>query len=140
MEDHCYVRPTPIAVAGLFGILGKVEVPPLQTDASASNSADCQTMGKELSGEALASLCAEVAAETGIPEGRVRKVLQLAQRLHREGRMNSAPPAAADPGLESPSASGSAADRLRYYPLGANGRLRPPAPHAAAEASSGRRS
>jgi len=44
-------------------------------------------MDKELSGEALASLCAEVAAETGIPEGRVRKVLQLAQQLQREGGM-----------------------------------------------------
>lgn len=133
--DHCYVQPTSVADAGWFGILGRVEVPPVTIDAPAHAPAGAVGLNPELSEEALASLCAAVAAETGIPQGRVRKVLQVAQRHQRAGGVTPAPPPTPDPGAAAP--PGSRADRLRYYPLGANGRLRPPAPLAAAACSPG---
>ncbi|MBM5825864.1 MAG: hypothetical protein FJ054_11020 [Cyanobacteria bacterium M_surface_10_m2_119] len=91
---------------------------------------------QQLTGDGLAALCGAVAAETGIPEGRVRKVLLSAQRLQRAGGWNAAATPAPDPGPAS-ATPGSHADRLRFYPLGANGRLRPPAPLPAAATSPG---
>lgn len=78
-------------------------------------------MKVEVPAEAMPALCAAVAVETGIPEGRVRKVIQAAQHYQHA------------PGLSAPHANASTgesdapADPLRFYPLGANGRLRPPA-------------
>jgi hypothetical protein len=69
----------------------------------------------------MAALCAAVAVETGIPEGRVRKVIQAAKH-HQHAPGLSAPLARASTG-----APDAPADPLRFYPLGANGRLRPPA-------------
>jgi hypothetical protein len=60
-------------------------------------------------------LCAAVAADTGIPTGRVKKVLLSAQRQQQAGNP-SAPPASLAP----------QADPLRFHPLGANGRIHPP--------------
>jgi hypothetical protein len=60
-------------------------------------------------------LCAAVADEIGMPVGRVRRVALALERQRQ--RLAGAP-------------QGSAAhdDPLRWYPLGANGRLRPPLP------------
>jgi hypothetical protein len=68
----------------------------------------------------LDSLSAAVAAETGIPMGRVKKVLLSAQRHQQAGTPASAPSAslASQPAVQ--------ADPLRFYPLGANGRTYPP--------------
>ena len=66
---------------------------------------------------ALDELCAAVASETGIPPGRVKKVLLAAQR--HQGAGTPRPPAAAPPVSQDP---------LRFYPLGANGRIHPPLP------------
>jgi hypothetical protein len=66
---------------------------------------------------ALDELCEAVASETGIPPGRVKKVLVAAQRLQRVGPPVS--PAAVPPVSQDP---------LRFYPLGANGRIHPPLP------------
>lgn len=64
---------------------------------------------------ALESLCAAIAADTGIPTGRVKKVLLSAQR--QQLAVNpSAWPAPQIP----------QADPLRFHPLGANGRIHPP--------------
>jgi len=63
----------------------------------------------------LEDVCAAVATETGIPPGRVRKVLLAAQRYQQTGQ---ADPPATTPALPT--------DPLRFYPLGANGRLHPP--------------
>jgi hypothetical protein len=68
----------------------------------------------------LDSLSAAVAAETGIPLGRVKKVLLCAQRLQR------ASPSAPDSPALSASPPALQADPLRFYPLGANGRTYPP--------------
>lgn len=112
-------------------ILGTVEVPPLQNVAPAIDHPLEPAAGQELSGPALASLCAAVAAETGIPEGRVRKVIQAVQRHQQAGRPSTSPPAT-QPG----DAPDSPVDRLRFYPLGANGRLRPPQAHVQTASSS----
>jgi hypothetical protein len=64
----------------------------------------------------LNSLSAAVAAETGIPPGRVKKVLLSARRYEQTGPPPSSPPA--------PLAT--KADPLRFYPLGPNGRTHPP--------------
>ncbi|MEB3320584.1 MAG: hypothetical protein VKI63_06565 [Cyanobium sp.] len=72
----------------------------------------------------LNQLSEAVAADTGIPAGRVRKVL-LSARRHASS-LEAAPPLpqrAAQPAADAPRD-----DRLRWYPLGANGGLRPPAP------------
>ena len=70
----------------------------------------------------MPALCAAVSADTGIPEGRVRKVIQAAQRLqHTLDQSTATHPLASQPMPE----PGSPADRLRYYPIGANGRLSP---------------
>jgi len=92
--------------------------------------------------EAMAALCAEVSADTGIPEGRVRKVILAAQRhQHDPGlgagaqtstaaspdpiqpRSNPCDPPHSQSGATVP---GGLSDPLRFHPLGANGRLRPP--------------
>jgi hypothetical protein len=66
------------------------------------------------------SLCAAISGDIGMPEGRVRKVL-VALRRHCEGR-------GAEAGVSpEPGATGSV-DPLLWYPLGANGRQRPPVP------------
>jgi hypothetical protein len=76
----------------------------------------------EVPAGAMAELCAAVAAETGIPEGRVRKVIQAAQR-HQHTLVQGA---TAHPSTWQPSPPpGSLADQLRYYPIGPNGRLFP---------------
>jgi hypothetical protein len=75
-----------------------------------------------LTGQALDAVCIAVAAETGVPAGRVRKVLLAAQRLGQAGG-------------QAPAVEGSTAPPhpLRFYPLGANGRIQPQpqADHAA---------
>jgi hypothetical protein len=64
-----------------------------------------------------AALIAALSAETGLPPGRVHKVLAALQRhLASPGA-----PTAATIGNEATSV-----DPLRFYPIGANGRLRPP--------------
>jgi hypothetical protein len=68
------------------------------------------------------SLCAAVATETGIPVGRVKKVL-LSARHHQQSGKPPAPPEPW-PGQDDP---------LRYYPLGANGRIHPPVPQPRAD-------
>ncbi|MFO8238369.1 MAG: hypothetical protein R6U00_09015 [Prochlorococcaceae cyanobacterium] len=73
-------------------------------------------------------LCAAVSAEIGMPVGRVRRVaLALEHQRLRAAR--------GDHGSDSPAAQASTPpdaaesdDHLRWYPLGANGRLRPPLP------------
>jgi hypothetical protein len=75
-----------------------------------------------LTGQALDAVCTAVAAETGVPAGRVRKVLLAAQRLHQAGdRTSTVERSTAPP------------HPLRFYPLGANGRIQPQpqADHAA---------
>jgi hypothetical protein len=73
----------------------------------------------------LDAVCAAVAAETGIPAGRVKKVLVAAQRHQHLQAGASTPPQAAAPAPSDP---------LRFYPLGANGRLHPPRPSQPADA------
>lgn len=65
--------------------------------------------------EQLDSLCAAVAADTGLPMGRVRKVLLSARHLQQSGEVHPPPEAVTTP-----------PDPLRYHPLGANGRIHPP--------------
>lgn len=60
-------------------------------------------------------LCAAVADDIGMPVGRVRRVA-LALERQRLRAASAAPGSAAQD------------DPLRWYPLGANGRLRPPLP------------
>lgn len=69
------------------------------------------------------SLCSAVSAEIGIPSGRVRKVVMAILRLQQAFM----PPGAESPDGETTEAdpAGLKDDRLRWYPLGANGRLRP---------------
>ncbi|MCU0528191.1 MAG: hypothetical protein MUD04_01600 [Cyanobium sp. Prado107] len=74
------------------------------------------------------SLCSAVSAEIGMPAGRVRKVVMAILRRQQ----GIVPPAAettdgeaAEPGSEGLN------ERLRWYPLGANGRLRPTLPEQA---------
>lgn len=70
------------------------------------------------------SLCAAVSTDIGMPVGRVRKVV-LAVLRHQQGQAV----AGAEPGGEGGLAAGiDPGDPLRWYPLGANGRLRPPQP------------
>jgi hypothetical protein len=78
-----------------------------------------------LTGTALDALSAAVAAETGVPAGRVRKVLLAVQRLHQTGGQAEAVQGSPDP-----------PHPLRFYPLGANGRIHPSprAGHAADQA------
>jgi hypothetical protein len=64
---------------------------------------------------ALDSLCDAIAADTGIPMGRVKKVLLSAQHQLQAGNP-SAPPASL----------AAQDDPLRFHPLGANGRIHPP--------------
>lgn len=68
---------------------------------------------------ALESLCAAIAADTGIPTGRVKKVLLSAQR--QQGAVNPSDNPSAWPAPQAPQA-----DPLRFHPLGANGRIHPP--------------
>jgi hypothetical protein len=76
--------------------------------------------GQDLPEKELDSLSAAVAAETGIPMGRVKKVLLSAQRHQQAGTSVSTPSASLDshPAVQP--------DPLRFYPLGANGRTYPP--------------
>lgn len=62
----------------------------------------------------LDSLCAAISAETGMPPGRIKKVVLALQRYQSSTCLETA---AESQGPEDP---------LRFYPLGANGRLRPP--------------
>ncbi|MFU8884745.1 MAG: hypothetical protein ACNA8O_04725 [Cyanobacteriota bacterium] len=62
----------------------------------------------------LDALCTAVAADTGVPVGRVKKVLLSAQRQQGACTATSPPPSAPH------------GDPLRHYPLGANGRTYPP--------------
>lgn len=68
---------------------------------------------------ALDSLCNAVAADTGIPTGRVKKVLLSAQR--QQLAVNPSDNPSAWPASQIPQA-----DPLRFHPLGANGRTYPP--------------
>jgi len=80
----------------------------------------------------LEPLCRQVAAETGVPAGRVRRILISAERhdapraaavpLPEEAAAEPAPPQRSDAGP-----ADGAPDRLRWYPIGTNGALRPPA-------------
>ena len=81
-----------------------------------------------------------MAADTGIPAGRVRKILLSAERLRpslQPGAVQAATAqgdamASGANGQASATSPGAAAtasdDPLRWYPIGANGRLRPPQP------------
>ncbi len=69
-------------------------------------------------------LCAAVAEEVGMPVGRVRRVVLALQRQRQRSMAGIAAASAAAPGLEAAAPD----DPLRWYPLGANGRLRPPGP------------
>ncbi|TVS02133.1 MAG: hypothetical protein EA413_13250 [Cyanobium sp. PLM2.Bin73] len=73
-------------------------------------------------------LCAAVADDIGMPVGRVRRVaLALErQRLRAASAAPGSDPLAAPAGA--PQGSAAQDDPLRWYPLGANGRLRPPLP------------
>ena len=62
----------------------------------------------------LDSICAAISAETGMPSGRIKKVVLALQRHQSSTCLESAPEPQAPE------------DPLRFYPLGANGRLRPP--------------
>lgn len=66
----------------------------------------------------LDSLCAAISAETGMPSGRIKKVVLALQRHQSSTCLESAPE---HQGPEDP---------LRFYPLAANGRLRPPSGNA----------
>ncbi|MCP9928025.1 hypothetical protein [Cyanobium sp. CH-040] len=74
------------------------------------------------SDSSIDSLCSAVSADIGMPAGRVRKVVMAILRL-QQGIL---PPAAAmsDAEAAEPDPAG-LNGRLRWYPLGANGRLRP---------------
>ncbi len=80
-----------------------------------------------------------MAADTGVPAGRVRKILLSAERLRQSlqpgaihaataqgDAMASGPHRQAS--AASPDAAAATDDPLRWYPIGANGRLRPPQP------------
>jgi hypothetical protein len=70
-------------------------------------------------------LCAAVSEEIGMPVGRVpRVVLAMERQRLRATGANSDP--GSDPGAVQPAAQPE--NSLRWYPLGANGRLRPPVP------------
>lgn len=76
------------------------------------------------------SLCSAVSAEIGMPAGRVRKVVMAILR-RQQGIL---PPAAAAPDGEGAEQGPTGEhERLRWYPLGANGRLRPPVHEQAPE-------
>lgn len=75
----------------------------------------------------LDSLCAAVAHQTGLPLGRVRKVIVAAQQHLQHSPKHS--PRHPQPGSQAPhSATGAqvSTDPLRFYPLGENGRVFPP--------------
>jgi hypothetical protein len=76
--------------------------------------------GQDSPEDGLDSLAAAVAAETGLPMGRVKKVLLTAQRHQQAGTPAPTPPVSLD------SQPATQADPLRFYPLGANGRIHPP--------------
>lgn len=80
-----------------------------------------------------------MAADTGVPAGRARKILLSAERLRpslqpgaiqaataQGDAMASGPHRQAS--AASPGAAAASDDPLRWYPIGANGRLRPPQP------------
>lgn len=76
----------------------------------------------------LDQLCAAVSHEIGMPAGRVRRValaLERQRQLAGSGATGSDQPVAP---ASSPPAAAEPDDPLRWYPLGANGRLRPPLP------------
>lgn len=82
--------------------------------------------------EAMAALCAAVSADTGIPEGRVRKVIQAAQQHQQDPGLGTASSSGQPPRRPDATVPDSPAGRLRFYPLGANGRLGHPASAATA--------
>ena len=70
----------------------------------------------------IEQLIQAVSTDTGIPPGRVRRILLRAEQLKslmEQGSVASAAPAA-------PTNTRETNDPLPWYPVGANGRLRPP--------------
>lgn len=72
----------------------------------------------------IEQLIQAVAAETSIPPGRVRRILLSAEQLKslmEQGSVANAAPAGSAKNMKTN-------DPLLWYPVGANGRLRPPQP------------
>jgi len=90
-------------------------VPPL----GSSDSPPTRPIERPIS---LDKLCDAVSADTGIPPGRVRRILLSAERLRT--LMAQTPVDAATSAISSPVNR----DPLRWYPVGDNGRLQPPSP------------
>lgn len=70
----------------------------------------------------IEQLIQAVSTDTGMPPGRVRRILLSAEQLKslmEQGSVANAAPAAA-------ANTRKTNDPLRWYPVGANGRLRPP--------------
>lgn len=100
-----------MAFAVVFVMPVPSQLPPI-SDSQKSSPADLSSADLT-----SAALIAALSAETGLPPGRVHKVLAALQRhLASPGA-----PTAATIGNEATSV-----DPLRFYPIGANGRLRPP--------------
>ena len=87
-------------------------------------------IGINLSDLNAPELCAAVSADTGIPQGRVNKVVLALQRHLASG---GAPQTSGQiPGqiLAEPEQKQEPENPLRFYPIGANGSLRPPSGRA----------
>jgi hypothetical protein len=77
----------------------------------------------------LDQLAEAVSVDTGIPPGRVLRILISAERLKalmEQGAEGSLPPGVAT--SATPTQHASTNDPVRWYPVGANGRLRAPLP------------
>lgn len=83
-------------------------------------------IGINLSDLNAPELCAAVSADTGIPQGRVNKVVLALQRHLTSG---SAPQTSGQI-LAQPEQKQEPENPLRFYPIGANGSLRPPSGRA----------
>lgn len=110
-----------MAFAVVFVMPVPSQLPPISDSpkSSPANLSSAVLTSADLSSADLtsAALIAALSAETGLPPGRVHKVLAALQRhLASPGA-----PTAATIGNEATSV-----DPLRFYPIGANGRLRPP--------------
>ena len=87
-------------------------------------------IGINLSDLNAPELCAAVSADTGIPQGRVNKVVLALQRHLASG--TSPQTSGQIPGqiLAEPEQKQELENPLRFYPIGANGSLRPPSGRA----------
>ena len=74
--------------------------------------------------DSLAQLADAVSVDTGVPPGRVLRILQCAELLRSSMDKGYASP----PTPSVPTKTPTSTDRLRWYPFGPNGRIQPPVP------------